>query len=173
MAKGTKCAFYSPASVVKEMIRFGLPKERIYELKPGDQVKAKDAVVKVWMGYDKNEPQAVTYVIDAGGVKTFFGGDSVAGPAFDEIGAKGDLDIAMLAFGRTWYMNESQMLDAAVRLRPKLLLPYHWEMWRGHTGDVLELGRLAERRNLPFDIRLLLVGDYLHYQLDGRFTKVK
>jgi L-ascorbate 6-phosphate lactonase len=171
MGKGTKCLFYGPSSAVKEMLSYGISQERIRELKQGDRFRIKDMEITVWPGYDKDEPQAVTYVIDAGGVKIFFGGDGAAGPAFDEIGVKGDLDIAMLAFGRTWYMDESQMLDAAMRLRPKLLLPYHWELWRGHTGDVLELGRLVERRRLPFDVRLLLLGDYLHYRQDGRFVK--
>lgn len=171
MVKGTNCQFYGPVSAVKEMLAFGIPKERIHEVRPGDQVQIKDTVVTIWPGYDANEPHAVTYVIASGGVKTFFSGDSSAGPAFDEIGARGDLNIAMLAFGRTWYMNESEMLDAAMRLRPKLLLPYHWELWRSHTGDVLELGRLVERRKLPFKVQILLLGDYLHYRPDGQITK--
>ena len=100
VAEGTKCPFYGPASAVKEMLAFGLPEERIHEVKPGDQVKIKDVVANVRSGYDKDEPQAVTYVIESGGVKTFFGGDSASGAAFEEIGAEGDLDIAMLAFGR-------------------------------------------------------------------------
>jgi len=171
MAKGTNVLFYGPASTVKKMLTVGLPKERIQEVRPGDQVQIRDMVLTVWPGYDKDEPQAVTYVIEVDGVKTFFGGDSSTGTAFSKIGAKCDLDIAMLAFGRTWYMDESQMLDAAMRLRPKLLLPYHWEIWRGHTGDVLELGRLVERRQLPFEVRILLLGDYLHYRPGGQFIK--
>ena len=171
MIRSIGALFYGPASAAKEMRSFGMPAERIREVAPGDQLQIGDAAVTVWPGYDENEPQALTYVIEADGVKTFFGGDTATGPALDEIGAKRHLDIAMLAFGRTWYMDESQMLDAAMQLRPKLLLPFHWELWRGHTGDVLELGRLVERRKLPFDVQLLLIGDYLHYRPDGQITR--
>ena len=170
MAQGTKYKFYGPASVVEEMLAYVLPKERIQKVKPGDRIEIRDVVVHVCAGYDKDEPQAVTFLIEAGGIKIFFGGDSAYGPGFDKIGASGDLDIAMLAFGRRWYMNESEMLDAAVRLRPKLLLPYHWEMWRGYTGDVLKLGRLVERQNLSFEVRILLLGDCLYYRSGCQIT---
>lgn len=171
MAEGTEAHLYGPASAVKQMHTFGLPEERIHQVKAGDEFHIKDAQVTVWPGYDKDEPQAITYLIEADDVRLFFAGDSAAGPAFDQIAAQGDLDVAMLAFGRTWYMDESEILEAAQRLRPKLLLPYHWELWRSHTGDPLELGRLVERRPLPFEVRLLLVGDYLHYRPGGQFTQ--
>lgn len=171
LVKGTDVQLYGPVSSVKEMLSYDLPKERVHQVKAGNRIKIKDTMITVGPGYDVNEPQAVTYMLESEGIKVFFGGDSSAGPAFDEIGAAGDLDIALLAFGRTWYMNEAQMLDAAERLHPKLLLPFHWELWRGHTGDPLELGRLVERRKLPFEVRLLLIGDYLHYRPDGTFTK--
>ena len=171
MAKGTDVTFYGPASVVKESASYELGQGKVHQVKPGDQMVIKDVEVTVWPGYDENEPHAVMFAVESGGIKVLFAGDSAAGPAFDEIGECSDLDIAMLAFGRTWYMNESQMLDAAERLRPKLLLPFHWELWRGHTGDVLEFGRLVERRNLPFEVRLPMIGEYLHYFPDGRFEK--
>ncbi|OFX13415.1 MAG: hypothetical protein A2Z18_01465 [Armatimonadetes bacterium RBG_16_58_9] len=65
---------------------------------------------------------------------------------------------------------EAQMLEAAERLCPKLLMPYHWDVWHGLTGDALELGRLAERRKPPFDVQLLLIGQYLHYVPGGRLA---
>jgi len=171
MADGTDASFYGPASAVKLMRQYGLPNDRIRELKPGDRTIVKDVAVTAWPAYDPIEPDAVTYVIEAGGVTLFFAGDSAAGPAFREIAAAKALDIAMLAFGRTWYMGEAEMLDAAAALNPKLLLPYHWELWRGHTGDPLELGRLVERNKPKFEVCLLLLGDHLHYRPGGRFTK--
>lgn len=171
MARGTDAMFYGPASAVKVMSTCDLPKERIRQVQAGDRIEVKDAVVTVWPAYDEYEPQAVTYTIESGGVKVFFGGDTSAGPVFDEIGAKGDLDIAMAAFGRKWYMDEAQLLDAAERLHPKLLLPFHWELWRAYTGDPLTLGRLVERRNPSFEVKLLQTGDYLHYLPGGRFIK--
>jgi len=167
MARGTDARFYGPVSAMKEMDSYDLPKNRLCEVKAGDSLRIKDAAIRVWPAYDEGEPSAVTYTIESGGVKVFFGGDSSSGPAFDEVGSAGDLDIAMIAFGRTWYMNEAQLLDAAQRLRPRVLIPFHWELWRSHTGDVIELGKLIERRKPSFDVNLMLVGDYLHYSQGG------
>lgn len=161
LAAGTGAEFYGPSTAVKEMVSYGLSTKRIHAVKPGDRFAIKDTSITVWPAYDAYEPGAVTFVIESGGVKLFFGGDTSAGQAFDEIGAEGDLDIAMLAFGRKWYMNEAELLDAAERLRPKLLLPFHWELWRAYTGDILELGRLVERRKPEYDVKILLLGDYL------------
>ncbi|MBI2841965.1 MAG: MBL fold metallo-hydrolase [Armatimonadetes bacterium] len=171
MARNTGAPFYGPASAVREMVSYNLPGNRIHGVKPGDRFEVEDVAVTVWPAYDEYEPQAVTYMIESGGVRIFFGGDTSEGPAFDEIGTKGGVDIALVAFGRKWYMGEAQMLDAAERLRPKLLLPFHWELWRAYTGDILEFGRLVERRKPDYDVRILLVGDYLHYRPDGQFTK--
>lgn len=76
-----------------------------------------------------------------------------------------------LAFGRRFYMNEAQMLDAAECLWIRFLLPCHWDIWREFTGNALELGRLVERLKMSFDVELLLIGDYLHYHKDGRYRR--
>ena len=172
LTKQTDTVCYGPDSAARAMVSCGLPMESIGEVKSGDRVTVKDAAVTVLPGYDTDEPHGVTYLIESGGVKVFFGGDTRVGPVFDELGANGDLDIAMLAFGSTkFYMDEAQLLDAAERLRPRLLLPYHWDVWHGLTGDALELGRLVERRQPPLDVQLLLIGQYLHYMPDGRFVR--
>jgi L-ascorbate 6-phosphate lactonase len=170
MSKNTGMQMYGPSSAVDEMQSYDLPKSSIRRIDPGDSFRVQDATVAVWPAYDKDEPHAVSYLIESSGVRVFFTGDSVEGAAFDEVGAVG-VDIAMLAFGRTWYMDEYRMLDAAERLRPKLLLPYHWELWRGHTGDPLELGRLVERRKPPFRVDLLQIGDCIHCRSGGEFAK--
>jgi len=170
MARNTSAEFYGPASAVKEMHSYDMPKDRVHEVKAGDRLEFNDIKVTVWPSYDKDEPQAIAYLLESGGIKVFFNGDGADGPAFDEV-AKANIDIAMLAFGRTWYMDEARMLAAAKRLRPKLLLPFHWELWRAHTGNPMELGRLIEREKPQLEVRLLQVGDYLEYLPDGTFAK--
>lgn len=171
MSTSTGMLIYGPKSAAKEMANYSLPQERIIQVKAGDKFQVKDVSVTVWPAYDDYEPDAVTFILESQGISIFFGGDSSAGQAFDEIGASSKLDIAMLAFGRKWYMSEAQMLDAAARMRPRLLLPYHWDLWRAFTGDILEFGRLVERRKPDFDVRILLLGDYLHYGRNGIITK--
>ena len=116
----------------------------------------------VYPSYDAFEPDAVTFVLASGGVNLFISGDTSNGPALSEIANAHPLDYALLAFGRTWYMSEEQMLEAARNLHPKTLLPFHWEFWRNHTGNIPNsLKRnFATARILIFS--LLLIGDSIH-----------
>ncbi len=163
LVRGTGIQLWGPSSAVPEMLSYGIPSQRIRQVKAGDRFTFRDIQITVWPGYDKDEPEGVTYLVESGGVRIFCNGDGADGPAFDEIRSSGNLDIAILAFGRTWYMSEAQLLRATKRLGPRLLLPIHWELWRGHTGNALELGRLLEREPPGFEVRLLMLGDSVHY----------
>ena len=51
------------------------------------------------------------------------------------------------------------MLAAAGKLRPQTLLPFHWEFWRNHTGDIVRFFELYHEGERTFDVRVLLIGD--------------
>ena len=152
----------APSSSAKLMREFGIADDRIREVAPGDSIQFRDVEIQVYPSYDPNEPHAVTFVFSSGGTKLFVSGDTWDGPAITEIGAEHDLDLALLAFGRTWYMEVEELLAVAQKLGPKTLLPFHWEFWRNHTGDIGKLFELYHRQQPEFDIRILLVGDSLH-----------
>src|SRR5438046_1370699 len=61
-------------------------------------------------------------------------------------------------------MTHDQMLQTAYRPKPKVLLPFHWEVWRGETGDPLALGKMLALNPPPFDVRLLKIGDRISYE---------
>jgi L-ascorbate metabolism protein UlaG (beta-lactamase superfamily) len=65
----------------------------------------------------------------------------------------------LLAFGRTWYMNEEQLIEAARDLDPGTLLPFHWDFWRNHTGDIVRLVEIYHREQPPFELKVMLIGD--------------
>jgi len=152
-----------PVSSVKKMRDFGIPEERIREVKAGDSFEFQDVKVQVYPSVDPGEPHAVSFVLTSGGVQFFISGDTSDFNGLSEIGEAHDLDFALLAFGRTWYMDEEQMLAAARRLRPKTLLPFHWEFWRNHTGDIGKLFEVYYREKPDYDIKILLVGDSIRY----------
>ena len=170
MAAGTSVRFYGPSSTLPKMLGCALPQDRVSVLKAGDRLDFADVTVTVWPANDPGEPEAVTFVVATQGVKAFFAGDSMPGPAVESAAADGDLDIVMLAFGRTWYMSAAALLDEAEKMGAKLLLPYHWDIWRGHTGDPLLLGRLVEQRKPSYAVELLLPGQSVHYLPDGDYT---
>lgn len=155
----TEAFCVAPRSSAKLMREFGIPPERIKEVQAGDALEFRDVELQVYPSYDPNEPHAVTLVLSSGGTKLFVSGDTWDGPALAEIGATHGLDLALLAFGRTWYMTEEQLIAVAQKLRPKTLLPFHWEFWRNHTGNIGKLFEIYYREQPDFDIRILLIGD--------------
>ncbi len=172
IAAGTSASFYGPATVAQDALGFGVPPQRVKQVGVGDRLQLADVAVTVWPGNDPGESQAVCYTLETQGLVIFFAGDSLDGSYLDQVGAQTKVDIAMLAFGRTWYMSPDQLLVAAARLRPRVLLPYHWDIWRGYTGDPVQLGRLVERQKPEFAVELLLMGQGLEYHVDGSYERL-
>ncbi|HZQ05528.1 MAG TPA: MBL fold metallo-hydrolase [Anaerolineae bacterium] len=161
MVRNTAAMCVAPESSTRKMIGFGIPADRIRTVKPGDRFQFRDVEFNIYPSYDANEIYAVTYVLNSGGVKLFISGDTSNGPGLKQVADEHHLDYALLAFGRTWYMNEAQMLEVARILHPKTLLPFHWEFWRNHTGNIQKLFELYYRDRPNFDIKILLIGDSL------------
>lgn len=149
----------APQSSARKMREFGIADSRIREVKAGDTFEFRDVKIEVCPSYDPNEPHAVSFVLASGGTQLFVSGDTSDFPGLEQIGATHELDLALLAFGRTWYMDEAQLLTAARKLRPKTLLPFHWEFWRNHTGNIGKLFEIYYRERPDFDVQILLVGD--------------
>ncbi|MCY4087587.1 MAG: MBL fold metallo-hydrolase [Actinomycetia bacterium] len=155
----TEAACVAPRSSAKLMREWGIASARISDVQPGDRLRFGDVAMDVYPSYDPNEPDAVTFVFSSGGTELFVSGDTSDGPALGEVGENHKLTCALLAFGRTWYMNEAEMLATAGKLRPQTLLPFHWEFWRNHTGDIFRFFELYHEGERPFEVRVLLIGD--------------
>lgn len=163
MIANTQATCVAPISSTNKMLGFGIPAHRIKTIAPGDHFTFRDVEIFVYPSYDANEIHAVSFVVASGGTKFFISGDTSDGPALEQVGADHELDYALLAFGRTWYMNEEQLLAVARKLKPKTLLPFHWEFWRNHTGNIQKLFELYYRERPPFDLKILLIGDSLKF----------
>jgi L-ascorbate metabolism protein UlaG (beta-lactamase superfamily) len=161
----TKTVFIGPQSSAQRMQKGGVDERRITAVRPGDKLKYKDVQIQVFGSHDPDEPGAVTYILSAAGVNLFVSGDTRDGETLSQIGQDHRIDIALLAFGGTrWYMPHDQMLASARRINPKILLPFHWEVWRSQSGDPLALGRLLATDPPPFEVRLLQMGDRISYE---------
>jgi L-ascorbate metabolism protein UlaG (beta-lactamase superfamily) len=74
------------------------------------------------------------YVIESGGVSVYFAGDTGSSNAFQAIGARFDLDLALLPIGAyrprwimKWvHMNPPEALDAFQVLGADFMVPIHW-----------------------------------------------
>ena len=159
IVRNTDAICTAPRSSAKLMRAWGVPETQLREVTAGESFRFRDVEISVGAAHDPNEPDAVTYVLESSGVTLFVSGDTSLGPALAELGASRNLDFALLAFGRTWYMNEAQLIEAAHDLSPGTLLPFHWEFWRNHTGDIVRLVEIYQRERPPFELKIILVGD--------------
>lgn len=96
------------------------------------------------------------------GVTLFVSGDTRDGETLEQIGSSHQVDFALMAFGG-FYNTLEQMLAAARRLKPKVLLPFHWEIWRGATGKPMLLGRAIASNPPGFEVHPLQMGDRIRY----------
>ncbi|HEX4426479.1 MAG TPA: MBL fold metallo-hydrolase [Terriglobales bacterium] len=161
----TDVKFLAPDSSAQRMEKCGVQSGRIVRVSPGDKFDIKDVKIQVLESNDPDAPGAVTFILSAEGVNLFVSGDTRDGKILSKIGREHNIDVALLAFGGTrWYMTHEQLLAAARRLNPKLLLPFHWEVWRGQTGNPLALGKLLVMDPPEFDVRLLQIGDSINYE---------
>jgi L-ascorbate metabolism protein UlaG (beta-lactamase superfamily) len=159
IVSNTPARCIAPASSTARMRTWGIPEERIVEVDPGAGLEIGDVHIRVYGAHDPNEPGAVSFVLEAGGVRLYVSGDTRLGPALSEVAAENALDYALLAFGGSWYMDAEQLIEAAIVLRPRTLILFHWEFWRNQTGDLPALFAAYHRRAPGFRLALPLIGD--------------
>nr|WP_276410374.1 hypothetical protein [Halomicroarcula sp. XH51] len=58
-----------------------------------------------------------------------------------------------------WYMSENEVVEAANDLRLDRLLPTHFDMWKGVTGDPKGLHEHAASYEYPRTLEVVSVGD--------------
>ena len=161
MLANTGAFCIAPASSARLMRGFGIPDARIREVKPGDSISHRDLTLRVYPSYDPNEPLAVSYILDSGGTTFFVSGDTSDGPALRRsASARRRLRPA----GLRPHLVHGRGGDAAGAsiLRPGTLLPFHWEFWRNHTGDIVRFFELYFSQKPDFDVKILSIGDSLH-----------
>lgn len=109
----------------------------VVEVVPGDRVEVGRAVLDVTPAIHKTgrgphrriESPALGYVIEVGGFRTYFAGDT---DLFDEMGGLEDIDLALLpiwGWGSSigvGHLDPERAAIAAELIRPGLVVPVHW-----------------------------------------------
>lgn len=108
--------------------------------------------------------------------------DSRPAGAFASVGRGFDIDAGVLAFGSNGcrfdpgasetvhsnvYMNEGQVLEAAIGLRLERLLPTHYSVWKGLDGDPTSLVEHAASFEYLRVIEPITVGDRVDVDRPG------
>jgi len=148
--------------------------DQFREVAEGDAFELGSFTVTVEPANDPDATHPVSYVFEHDAGIFFHGGDARPSDAFEEIGARYDIDLGALAFGsagmipdkRTgeptytkWYSDQIEVVDAARQLRLDRLLPTHWDMWKGLTADPTALYDHVRSFAHPRTVDVVEIGD--------------
>jgi L-ascorbate 6-phosphate lactonase len=157
----TKCKYVGPKNTCKKFREWGVPEERIIEVKPGDSFTLGDVVVTVEKNYDSmaamtgdykpDDPidydnNAVSFILAAGGKSVIFLGDSLYHNGYTAVGQRNKIDVAVGDMGYnppgiTDKMTPYDLYRVAEALRTDVLIPDHYENW---GSSVLDPNQLVE-----------------------------
>ncbi|QIO22854.1 MBL fold metallo-hydrolase [Haloarcula sp. JP-L23] len=140
----------------------------------GDSFAVGDFTVHVRDADDGDAIEPVSYVVEHDAGTFFHPGDSKPAAAFERIGDEFDVELGVLAFGSVgrihhtedgetrptkWYMTENEVVEAANALQLDRLLPSHFDMWKGVTGDPKALHEHVSSYRYPRELEVVRIGD--------------
>lgn len=171
----TKTAFKNPQPQDYYETEVDVPRDRREEIEEGSQFEVGDMTVTVTSAYDPDAEEPVAFLIEHEAGTFFHAGDSKMSKEFCDIGAEYDIDLGVLAFGTRGrlyypnadetidspkiYMNENDVIEAANALQLDRLLPSHYDMWKGTTGDPKSLHDHAASFDYPRIVEPATIGD--------------
>lgn len=156
---GTSALFIGPTSCVKLFTENGVPADRIVLAEPEKAITVKDLEILPLKATDPGEAHAVCYLLRSGGVSIFCSGDSQYSDIYAQFGRQYRIDLALINYGTTWYMNPEQAVRATAELGARTLVPFHWDLWKGATGNPYLLAPAAKELRLDIQVKLLELGD--------------
>ncbi len=179
----TGATLYAPETAIEQTTawsnEYDLDGSQRSQVAPGDMVRIGEMAIHVADAYDPDAEQPVSYIFDPPtGPTVFHGGDARPSEAFASIGEDYDVTVGLLAFGSAgmipdketgepqytkWYNDENEIIKAATQLDLEVLVPTHWDMWRGLTADPTALVHHARRMPAPEQVRVLSMGDQITY----------
>src|SRR5919198_3536034 len=136
----TAARFAAAPSSAHMMATWGFEAARVQAMAPGTTLAVGDVTLTAYPAKDWEDQDAVTLMLESGGVGVFMGGDTLYFDGLGEIGRAHAVDLAVLALGRNrrdiidaqLYADPAEIARAARALRARKVLPvhWHWEIWR-------------------------------------------
>ena len=168
----TACKFVAPKVSARVLRGWGVPGDRIVEVKPGDTVAFKNVEVAVEKNFDMNalktsaglpegakaEPPAmkdvaVTFIFKSSAGAIAFIGDGTYHNGFYGVGRRHDIDLVVANMGHNADGTYDKLTPYDVyrvgkALGAKVIIPDHYDNWANTFMDPAELERIV-RENDP------------------------
>ncbi|MCC8189731.1 MAG: ascorbate 6-phosphate lactonase, partial [Planctomycetes bacterium] len=183
----TTCKYVGPANTTKKFREWGVPEDRIIQVKPGDKLTFKDVEVTVEVNfdsmasmtgddYDPSAPidydvNAVSYILTTGGKSMMYLGDSLFHNGYAAVGQRNAIDVVIgnmgyNAPGITDKMTPYDLFRVAEALRAKVLIPDHYENWASSVIDPMQLVEIIRMNRSPIKPVIMRSGGMFTYPDD-------
>lgn len=155
--ENTTASFIGPRSCTKLMREWGFDGSRLVQLASHEAIQIKDLRIWAMPCNDYFDPDAVSYVLQSGGITLFDGGDTLYYAGYIDVGKRFDIDVAMLNFahnppGEIYYMNHAHVARTAQELGARILIPKHYDLWQEFVDDPAPLVPLLEPQGIRVQI---------------------
>lgn len=158
--------FIGPQSSTDVWLKWGVPRERITTVRPGDVVKVGDVEIVVLEAFDRTmaltipagqtakgklppdmDDVAVNYLFKTPGGSLYHSGDSHYSNGYAKHGNEHRIDVALGSYGEnprgvTDKMTSSDILRMAEALDCKVVIAYHHDIWTNFMADPAEISAL-------------------------------
>lgn len=153
---------------------YALDPEQLGGITPGTSTTIGDIEITAYEGTDPDASADSTFVFEAAGQTIVHPGDGRPDPTLEQIGTAHDVDLAVVAVGsagmisdkqtgeltqKTWYNDHNDCVRAASQLRTDVLVPTHWDMWKGLTTDPGTVRTHSRSFEHPRRVEILEIGD--------------
>ena len=173
--------FIGPKKSVETWVKWGVPRERCIEVKPGDVIKIKDIEIVCLDSFDRTclvttdstgadreeltgicptdmDEKAVNYLVKTPGGNIYHSGDSHYSIYFPKHGKDYDIDVAFGSYGENPVgiadkMTSCDILRMAEALRCKVVIPIHYDVWTNFMADINEIKVLYEMKRDRLDYK--------------------
>lgn len=182
----TQCKFIGPKSAVELMEKWGVPDERIIEVKPGDTVDFEDTKVLALVNYDRIasitgvenpetsrsfEEVAVSYLFQTPGGNILFLADTLYHNGYRAIVDKHSVDVVTLNIGHnapgvTDKMSPFDAFRVAQAVGAKVVIPDHYDNWANSQIDPRQLVRIVRDNDPSIKVVILQWGAKFVYPDD-------
>lgn len=140
LAARTSAPVFGPASCIAVAEASGYPADRRQVVDHNETLTAGDVKITAEAMHDPGAKGCNGYVLETGGLALLHCGDSLYFDGFVKLGQRWALDAICVSVGhnppgRTFYMDESGAARAARDAGASILIPQHYDLWKGITLD--------------------------------------
>ena len=148
IANGCNAKFVGPSSSYRHMRNLGMDKNKLIQINQGrTRVIEK---IKVKAVYAKHTLDSIGYVLSFNSISVYVTGDTEYDRKLIEVKIyKPDIMIVCInGDGNNGNMNIEEAIELTALIRPKIVIPMHYGMFKENTADPQKFARLLKKCNL-------------------------